>query len=85
MQGFLKATLPTKVVTVSMYVTTVTSSCTIWMAYIVATVDPAITPGGLISGGASTGAGKGESLIRQATTSLKPGGVLPLVWAWGPP
>ena len=74
MQGFPRATLPTEAVTVSMYITPVTSSCTIWVAYIVAIAGPAITLGGLVSGGASMGAREGESLIRQATISLKPGG-----------
>ena len=40
MQGFPRTTLPTKVVTMSMYVTPVASFWTIWVAYTVATVDP---------------------------------------------
>ena len=39
-----------------------------------ATADPAMTLGDLVSRGTSTGAREVESLNRQATTSLKPGG-----------
>ena len=74
MQGFLRATLPTKVATVSMYVTLVALSWTIWVAYTVATVGPTNVSGCLGSGGALTGAREGKSLSRQATTALKPGG-----------
>ena len=74
MQGFLRATLPTEAVTMSMYVTLVASSWTIQVAYSVATVGPANVSGCLGSGGASMGAREGESLSRQATIPLKPGG-----------
>ena len=74
MWGFPRATLPTKAVTMSMYVTPVASSWTIWIAYTVATVGPVNVSGYLGSREASTGAREGESLSRQATTPLNLGG-----------
>ena len=50
-QGFPRATLPTKVVTVSMYVTPVASSWTMQVVYTIATVGPINVSGYLGSGG----------------------------------
>ena len=51
MQGFPRATLPIEAVTMSMYVTLVALSWTMWVAYIVATVGPINVSGCLGSGG----------------------------------
>ena len=51
MQGFLRATLPTKAVTISMNVTLVTSSWTMWVGYTIATVGPINVMGCLVSVG----------------------------------
>ena len=74
MWGFLRATLPMETVTMSIYVTPVASSWTMWVVYIISTVGPANVSGCLVSEGASREAGDGESLSRHATTPLKPGG-----------
>ena len=73
MWGFPRDTLPTEVVTMSMYVTPVASSWTMQVAYTITTVGPINLSGHLGLGG-SMGAGEGESLSRQTTTPLKPGG-----------
>ena len=57
MWQFPRATLSTKVVTVSMYVTLVVSSCMIQVVDMVATADPTIISDVLVSGEASMGAG----------------------------
>ena len=74
MQGFLRATLPTEAVTMSMWVTPVALSQTMWVAYIIVTMGSINISGCLISRSASMGASEGESLSRQATTPLKPEG-----------
>ena len=51
MQGFPRATLPTKTVTMSMYVTPVASSWTMQVAYTVGTVGPINVLGCLVSRG----------------------------------
>ena len=51
MQQFPRATLPTEVVTMSMYVTPVASSWNMQVAYIIATVGPINVSGCLGSGG----------------------------------
>ena len=74
MQGFLRATLPTEAVTMSMYVTLVASSWTMLVTCIIVTVGSANVSGCLILGGVSMGAREGESLSRKAATPLKPRG-----------
>ena len=74
MQRFPRATLSTKAVTVSMYITPVASSCTIQVVDIVATVDSTITLVDLVFQRGLNGGQRGCTLIRQAATSLKPGG-----------
>ena len=64
MWGFLRATLPTKAATMSMYVTPVALSWTIQVAYTIVTVGPTNVSGCLGSMGASMGAEEGESLSR---------------------
>ena len=51
MQGFLRATVPTEAVTMSMYVTLVALSWTMQVAYTIATVGSANVSGCLGSGG----------------------------------
>ena len=51
MWGFLRATLPTEAVTMSMYVTPVALSWTMQVAYTVGTVGPVNVSGSLGSGG----------------------------------
>ena len=73
MQGFLRATLPTEVVTMSMYVSPVALSWTMQAAYIIVTVSSANVSGCLISGGPQW---EPERVIPQLAghNPLRPGG-----------
>ena len=74
MWGFLRATLPTEVVTMSMYVTLMTLSWTMQVVYTVATVGPINVLGCLVSGGLNRGQ-RGWIPQQVGHTSLE-------VWRW---
>ena len=69
-----RATHPTDVGTVSIYVVPMASSCTMWLAHIVATVGLIATSSHRGSRGASLAVASNGSLHRQAITSQKLGG-----------
>ena len=73
-QGPPRATHPTEVVTISMYVIPMASSCTMQLVHIVATASPIVTSSHRDSRGTSKAVAGDGSLHRQAITSQKPGG-----------
>ena len=72
-QELLRATHPMEVVTISIQVIPVASSCMMWPVYIVATTGLTIASGCMGSRGFPRAVAGNRSLCRQAITSLKPG------------
>ena len=83
MQGLLRATLPTKAVTMSMYVTPVASSWTIWVAYTVATVGSINVSGCLGLGEPQWEPERVDPSAGRPQPPWSLGAVQPLVWAPG--
>ena len=71
--GLLRATLPTDVVTVSMYVTPVASSFMMWLILMVEILGGDTTPMDMVPRGASE-ATNSSGICRQAVTPAKPHG-----------
>ena len=75
--GLLRATLPMEVVTMSTYVTPVTSSLMVQLMLMVEILGVATIPMGIASWGASEAISNGSSVHRQAVTPVKlHGGVI---------
>ena len=73
-RAYPRATQPTKVVTVSMYMTPKASSCTTWLVHIVATTGSSIPSTSMCSRDTSETVRGDGPLHRQAVTFSKPGG-----------
>ena len=72
--GLLRATLPMEVVTMSIYVTPVTSSLMMWLVLMVEIWGVTTTPMDMVPWGASKAISKGSGIQRQAVTPVKPCG-----------
>ena len=70
--GPLRATLPKEVVTVSMYVTPVASSLTMWLVLMVEIPGVATTPMDMVPRGAPEATSNSSGVHRQAVTPAKP-------------
>ena len=69
--GLLRATLPMEVVTVSMYVTPVASSLTMWLMLTIDIPGAATTPKGMVPRGSSRATSTSSGVHRQAITPVK--------------
>ena len=69
--GLLRATLPTEVVTVSMYVIPVASSLMMWLMLTIDILGANNTPKGMVPRGGSRATSTSSGVCRQAITPIK--------------